>query len=107
LPFVAVRPPRIKAADLVEVRASDSTDKRRERLERWAIEEMRNGCAEGLDPKALGKRIGRCVFRFKGTYGDLPPKELVDHAYRAAWAMKRADDERGRAKREPLFARGA
>lgn len=104
LPEVAPKAPRIKAADLVEVRQSDTTDKRRERLKRWAVEEMRKGVAEGLDGKPLGKRIGRCVFRFKGTYGDVPPQELIDHAYRAAWDAKREDEQRSRDKREPLFA---
>lgn len=104
LPEVVARPPRIKAADLVEVRKQDPVDTRQARLDRWAVEEMRNGVAEGLSGKPLGKRIGRCVFRYKGTYGEVPEKTLVDQAYRVAWAMKREDEQRSRAKREPLFA---
>jgi hypothetical protein len=104
LPVVAPKAPRIRAADLVDVRAGDSTDRRRERIERWAVEEMRAGVAEGLEGKALGKRIGRAAYRYKGTYGEEPTKELMEGAYRAAWAAKRDDEDRARVRREPLFA---
>jgi DNA repair protein RadD len=104
LPEVAPKPPKIRAADLVEVRAGDSVDRRRERLNRWAVEEIRRGSSEGLTSHKLTKRAYRCAHRYRGTYGEDAPKEWLDEAVKAAWQVLWDDQERDRAKREPLFA---
>lgn len=104
LPEVAPKAPRIKAADLQEVRAADSTDRRRDRLNRWAVEEIRKGYAEGLRSHKLTHRVYRIGHRYKGTYGESPDKSWLDEAIKAAWQVLWDDQERDRAKREPLFA---
>lgn len=104
LPEVVAKPPRIKAADLQEVRSVDSANKRQERLNRWAVEEIRKGFAEGLRTHQLTKRTYRCGHRYRGTYGEPAPKEWLDAAVEAAWQVLWDDQEKQRSKREPLFA---
>lgn len=94
LPEFAPPPPKVKAADLQEVRRADGEHVRRDRLSRWAIEEMR-----------AGRNVWRAKYRYRGTYGEDPPNEWMASAEREARKMIEGE----RAEREladsPLLAR--
>jgi len=86
-------PPNVKAADLVEVRRGEADDTKRARLDRFVLDAMR-----------AGRKAWSAAHRWKGTYGDLPPREWMVSAERDAndaLAAERTERERAEA---PLFA---
>lgn len=94
LPMFSPPAPRVKAADLVEVRRADSEDVRRERLLRMAIEEVR-----------AGRSAWRAGHRWRGTYGERPPDAWMRAAAAKAERVV-ADEARKRVESsEPLWAR--
>lgn len=94
LPAFEPPAPKVKAADLQEVRRADAVDVRRERLARWALQEMR-----------AGRSAWRAKYRYRGTYGEDPPAAWMHDAEQEAQAV--IDGERAaRANVEaPLLAR--
>jgi hypothetical protein len=68
-------PPRVRAADLIEVRAGESDQKKRAALTRWVYREL----AASRDP-------WRAVHIYRGTYGVNPPR---------AWTLAAIDDAKG------------
>jgi hypothetical protein len=70
--------PRVKARDLIEVRAGgDSDEKKRERLERF----VREAVGRGHQPYAARHR-------YRGTYGEFPPDIWFHAAVRDALSLK-------------------
>lgn len=55
--------PRVRARDLIHIRAAESTEAKRETYERFLAEQ-----------RARGHKPGAAAFRFKGKYGELPPR---------------------------------
>ncbi len=76
-------PPRVKAADLVEVRRAESDAKKRERLARWALQALRNG--------TTGKGLWKIAHVYRGTFGEDAPRAWIEGAIAAG--QKAIDDE--------------
>jgi superfamily II DNA or RNA helicase len=91
-PVFVAPPPKVKAADLIEVRRADATDKRQERLARWVLDALRQG-----------HKPARAAFRYQGTYGERPPWEWVNAAEREGRAVLEAEEKKRRAASEPLL----
>ena len=91
------RAPKVKAAHLVEVRRADGEDKRRERLNRWALDARRAG--------ATGASLWRIAHKYRGTYGEDAPRAWVVEAIREAERVVGEEQKRAEERRSPLFAR--
>jgi superfamily II DNA or RNA helicase len=94
-PVFVAPPPKVKAADLIEVRRNDGDQRRRERLYRWVMDALK-----------AGHKTGRAAFRYQGTYGEMPPRSWIDEAERAARGVLDAAEKQRRAAEEPLWSVG-
>lgn len=70
-------PPRVKVADLIEVRAVEADEKKRETLGRY----VREAVSKGWSPY-------QARHRYKGTYGDWPPGPWLQEAIRDAARLR-------------------
>jgi DNA repair protein RadD len=104
VPAPPVKPARVRAADLQEVRRGESPTRKWERLGKWVLDEMRAGVAEGLRGHELTRRAFRAAHRYEGTYGEKPARDDVLSAIdRARIALADTEAAQTRTK-EPLFA---
>lgn len=94
LPMFAPPAPKVKAADLVEVRRADADDVRRARLDKFALEEVR-----------AGRSAWRAAHRYRGTYSEAPPREWMIEAEQAAKRAVAAEQRKRVEASEPLWER--
>lgn len=76
-------PPRVRAADLIEVRAAEGDDRKRATLERY----VRDAIAKGHNPVSTR-------YRYKGVYGQFPPSSWLSLAISAGMGARAGTDGR-------------